>query len=81
MSYIIGIDGGGTKTHCLLTDFNGNVLHECYSGPSNFLVHGIDRLKNLLSLINHAGKFKISRKILIILLGTAVLEDEVCRKT
>ena len=42
MSYIIGIDGGGTKTHCLLTKSDGSIIHECYGGPSNFLVQGIE---------------------------------------
>lgn len=42
MSYIIGIDGGGTKTHCLLTKSDGSIIHECLGGPSNFLVQGIE---------------------------------------
>ncbi len=42
MSYIIGIDGGGTKTHCLLTKSDGSIIHECFGGPSNFLVQGIE---------------------------------------
>ena len=40
MKYLIGIDGGGTKTHCVLTDFDLNVLYECFGGPSNFLILG-----------------------------------------
>jgi N-acetylglucosamine kinase-like BadF-type ATPase len=73
MSYIIGIDGGGTKTHCLLTDLNGTVLHECYAGPSNFLVQGIEPVSStLFNLINSCGeKFKIHiEDIDIVLLGT-----------
>ena len=73
MSYIIGIDGGGTKTHCLLTNLDDTVLHECYGGPSNFLVQGIEPVsKTLLSLINKcAEKLKISStEIRIVLLGT-----------
>lgn len=42
MSYIIGIDGGGTKTHCLLTKLDGSIIHECFGGPSNFLVQGVE---------------------------------------
>jgi N-acetylglucosamine kinase-like BadF-type ATPase len=73
MSYIIGIDGGGTKTHCLLTDFTGNVLQECFGGPSNFLVQGIEPVSStLFSLINSCTeKLKIhTEDIDIVLLGT-----------
>jgi N-acetylglucosamine kinase-like BadF-type ATPase len=73
MSYIIGIDGGGTKTHCLLTKLDGSVLHECYSGPSNFLIQGIEPVSEILfklvkSCIDNAN---INQdEIKIVLLGT-----------
>jgi N-acetylglucosamine kinase-like BadF-type ATPase len=73
MSYIIGIDGGGTKTHCLVTDFTGNILHECFGGPSNFLVQGIEPVSStLFNLINSCTeKLKIHiEDIDIVLLGT-----------
>jgi N-acetylglucosamine kinase-like BadF-type ATPase len=73
MSYIIGIDGGGTKTHCLLASLDGKIIHECYSGPSNFLVQGIEPVSaTLLNLINSCiNKLKISMKeIEVVLLGT-----------
>ena len=53
MGYIIGIDGGGTKTHCLLTKLDGTLLNECYGGPSNFLTAGIEPVcETLLEVIN-----------------------------
>lgn len=73
MSYIIGIDGGGTKTHCLLASLDGEIIHECYGGPSNFLVQGIEPVSAmLLNLINSCIiKLKISLKeIEVVLLGT-----------
>ncbi len=73
MSYIIGIDGGGTKTHCLLAKLDGTVVHECYGGPSNFLVQGIEPVSStLFNLINSCGeKLKIHiEDIDIVLLGT-----------
>jgi len=73
MSYIIGIDGGGTKTHCLLTDLHGTILHECYGGPSNFLVQGLEPVSStLFNLINSCEeRLKISiEEIDIVLLGT-----------
>lgn len=73
MSYIIGIDGGGTKTHCLLTKLDGSVVHECYGGPSNFLVQGITPVaETLLRLISSCCEnSKVSlEEISIVLLGT-----------
>lgn len=40
--YIIGIDGGGTKTHCVIGDKNGNILAEGFGGPANHQVVGIE---------------------------------------
>jgi glucosamine kinase len=34
-SYILGFDGGGTKTECLLADADGKVLARATTGPSN----------------------------------------------
>jgi N-acetylglucosamine kinase-like BadF-type ATPase len=44
MHYIIGIDGGGTKTHCIVTDIKGKILYECIGGASNFLVQGMEKV-------------------------------------
>jgi len=35
MAYILGVDGGGTKTLALLGDLDGNVLARGLSGASN----------------------------------------------
>jgi len=40
MNYIIGIDGGGTKTHSYTADENLTILHEFTAGPSTFLLLG-----------------------------------------
>ncbi len=39
--YLLGIDGGGTKTVCLLADENLKVLGRGIGGPSNYLSEGI----------------------------------------
>ncbi|MDP4114556.1 MAG: BadF/BadG/BcrA/BcrD ATPase family protein [Bacteroidota bacterium] len=58
MKYLIGIDGGGTKTHCVLTDFDLNIIYECYGGPSNFLILGDDIVCNtLFNLIESCKTF------------------------
>src|SRR5215212_8197788 len=36
MDYILGVDGGGTKTLALLGDLDGNILARGLSGPSNY---------------------------------------------
>src|SRR5882757_6496388 len=35
MDYVLGFDGGGTKTECVLMDPAGKILARCFSGPSN----------------------------------------------
>ena len=42
MAYFIGIDGGGTKTKCVLTDDDLHVKFHTESGPSHFLTIGTD---------------------------------------
>src|SRR5690242_18374974 len=35
MRYVLGFDGGGTKTNCVLMDETGAILARVRSGPSN----------------------------------------------
>jgi N-acetylglucosamine kinase-like BadF-type ATPase len=42
MDYILGVDGGGTKTLALLGDLNGNVLARGVSRSSNYNAVGFD---------------------------------------
>ena len=32
--YVLGIDAGGTKTHCVIADENENILAESFAGAS-----------------------------------------------
>ncbi|MBK7229095.1 MAG: hypothetical protein IPH97_09550 [Ignavibacteriales bacterium] len=61
MKYYIGIDGGGTKTKCILTDENLNPLFENLGGPSNFLVIGAEKVSN--TIFDHITKCTESQKI------------------
>jgi N-acetylglucosamine kinase-like BadF-type ATPase len=46
------MDGGGTKTKCILTDFNLNPIYETGGGASNFLVIGTEKVAvTILELI------------------------------
>lgn len=74
MRYLIGLDGGGTKTKCVVTDHDLNILNECIGGPSNFLVYGTEDVsKTLLSTIKECtDQLKINAdEIDSVLLGTA----------
>ena len=73
MKYLIGMDGGGTKTKCILTDINLNPIYETTGEPSNFLVIGIEKVsETILNLINECtSSQKISTNdIAAIVLGT-----------
>ncbi|MEG4496805.1 BadF/BadG/BcrA/BcrD ATPase family protein [Microcoleus sp. F10-C6] len=50
MSYVFGIDGGGTKTICLLMDENHLVLGRGEAGPSNYQTLGIETTKKSIQL-------------------------------
>ena len=53
MKYLIGMDGGGTKTKCILTDIDLKSIYETTGGPSNFLVIGTEKVsETILSLIS-----------------------------
>lgn len=55
MKYFIGLDGGGTKTKCILTDENYNSIYECTGGPSNFLMLGTEKVsETIFDLINES---------------------------
>ena len=63
MKYLIGMDGGGTKTKCVLTDLNLNPIYETTGSASNFLVIGADVVsETILNLIKECTS---SQKILI----------------
>ena len=73
MKYLIGMDGGGTKTKCVLTDIDLNPIYETIGGPSNFLVIGTETVaETILNLLNDCtSSQKISSNdIEAIVLGT-----------
>jgi N-acetylglucosamine kinase-like BadF-type ATPase len=74
INYIIGIDGGGTKTECVLSDSKFNIIDTSFGEASNFLVFGIDKVnKRLYELINRClkkNKLKFEN-LSAIIIGTA----------
>lgn len=58
--YLIGIDGGGTKTHGIIADFNCNAIAETVGGSANFQMLGVEPVAKLLvnliyELVDKAG--------------------------
>ncbi len=65
INYLLGIDGGGTKTDFLLTDLNGNEIKRIILGPSNPVNIGIEGTKKCLEqginqICNDMNKREIS---------------------
>ena len=55
MAYYLGIDGGATKTHIVLSDATGRLVGEGQSGPSNYHIVGVEQAAaNLTSSISQA---------------------------
>ena len=48
MGYVIGIDGGGTKTASILATETGEIVAEVQAGPSNYHVVGIEQTQAVL---------------------------------
>jgi len=74
MKYLIGMDGGGTKTLAVITDLSGNKLYECIGGPSNILTYGTETVSQVIfdlaeKCLSYVGSdFSDLQKIMI---GTA----------
>ena len=55
MTFVIGIDGGGTKTQLYVCDLQGNVLSTSTSGPSNILSCGLERTEKSIKEVLQKG--------------------------
>ncbi|MDI6783736.1 MAG: BadF/BadG/BcrA/BcrD ATPase family protein [bacterium] len=53
MAYVVGVDGGGTKTLGIIADSSGDLLASSKRDSSNYLQVGIDKAReNLLSMLD-----------------------------
>jgi N-acetylglucosamine kinase-like BadF-type ATPase len=61
--YLLGIDGGGTKTHACIVDLDGNILATAANGGANWERIGVDAVqKNLAEIIDRVcAKASISK--------------------
>jgi len=74
--YVIGVDGGGTKTIAALADLEGKILKQVRSGPSNLRSLGIERASdNIASAINEVRKNINKESILLVTIGLAAIEE------
>lgn len=71
MKYVIGIDGGGTKTLGVLFDSNGVEVNRVLKGFSNFSVDTIKSISNIFDCIHELIRDIDSLDILCIQLGIA----------
>ena len=62
MEYIAGIDGGATKTHCVIGDTKGNILAEGFASGSNYQICGKEAAKAAIAcaLKEATSKLEIS---------------------
>ena len=81
MEYIVGVDGGGTKTSATLADATGKVIGSGHGGPSNYQTIGLEKAcHSIVTAITNAAKsaetaYGVTRsdldKRLIVVLGLA----------
>ncbi len=81
MKYLIGIDGGGTKTDCAIADLSGKIIYQTAGKPSNFLVIGVEEtVENLFAVIEEClfelkGDFADVKQIVIGVAGAGRKDD------
>ncbi|MFH1423865.1 MAG: BadF/BadG/BcrA/BcrD ATPase family protein [Candidatus Nealsonbacteria bacterium] len=79
--YVIGVDGGGTKTAAVLADLNMKILKSAESGPSNLRNVGVrNGVENIAKAIKEVlGKNK-GKQILSTFIGIAAVQEEYWQK-
>lgn len=81
MKYLIGIDGGGTKTDCAIADLSGKIIYQTVGRPSNFLIIGVkETVANLFASIEEClfelkGDFSDVKQIVVGVAGAGRKDD------
>jgi N-acetylglucosamine kinase-like BadF-type ATPase len=81
MKYLIGIDGGGTKTDCAIADLSGKIIYQTVGKPSNFLIIGVEEtVANLFAAIEEClfelkGDFSDVKQIVVGVAGAGRKDD------
>lgn len=63
MIYLAGVDGGNSKTHCLIGDASGKVISEGFAGGSNHQGIGLDAAKEAIKAALEDAASKANIKI------------------
>lgn len=71
MKYMIGVDGGGTKTEAIAFDKDGNELVRATSGFGNILIDFEEALVHIMEAINQCQKSLINGQCICVCLGLA----------
>jgi len=71
MKYMIGIDGGGTKTEAIAFDKDGNELVRATSGFGNILIDFEEALVHIMEAIDQCQKGVLNEHCVCICLGLA----------
>ena len=75
--YVIGIDGGGTKTEVALANLQGKILVQVKSGPSNLRNLGVKRsVFNISQGIRKVLNKKRINEVLSVSVALAAVEEE-----
>jgi N-acetylglucosamine kinase-like BadF-type ATPase len=81
VKYLIGIDGGGTKTDCAIADLSGKIIYQTVGKPSNFLIIGVkETVANLFAAIEEClfelkGDFSDVKQIVVGVAGAGRKDD------
>lgn len=62
MTYFIGIDGGGTKTNCVLVDDKFNIIHSSQAGASNPFSVGFENSALVITKLIYKASKKVKNK-------------------
>ena len=71
MKYILGVDGGGTKTEAIAYDLEGNILSKGLSSFGNLLINTEKALENIKDAITQCTKELKINECIHIYLGIA----------
>ncbi len=74
MKYIIGVDGGGTKTEAIAYNLEGEEISRGYSGYANVLINVAEAINNIVDAIMQCQK-PLEGECVYIYLGLAGIES------
>jgi N-acetylglucosamine kinase-like BadF-type ATPase len=70
--YVLGVDGGGSGTRCIISTFSGSIISRGNGGPSNPLTVGAKRAaSNIINAVRDASDYRSITKFKISYLGIA----------